>query len=537
MSTRHIGISGLIAHAAATAVASGVIGLTPAFGQTATLAVPAGDPPHSATELETLVGPIALYPDDLIGIVLPASTYPLQIVQASRFREQQAVDASLQPDDEWDNSVVALLNYPEVLELMDTNIDWTWALGEAVLAQQADVMDAIQDFRARAYEADNLQSDERQIVTQNEGVIEIAPADPEVIYIPYYEPERVVVVQPQPAYYYYANPYPVYYYPYPLGYSFGYHFGYGFFWGVTSIFDIGWHNHYVHVYHHSHYSHPYYHHTYYAPYYARHSVNVNQVTHVWRPYEHRAARPHVGHGRVVASREGYTSERTPQAARTRTVSANESRVVRNGASADERQASRPQQPQRVSERQASRPQQPQQPQRVSERQVPRQLQPQRPVTSASASPSRSVAPGNRGARSIEPAASPQVSHRAVQTRNATSLAAPARSQSPQRQIGSMSRNAPAASLQSGSVSPPRQSARPSAAPGLQQRVTQSQASRSAAPQAARTAPAQRQAASPSRPATFAAAAPRAQRAPSAQRSAPARTSGHATPARASRHER
>lgn len=414
MNTRHQRISTLISRATVAALVSGLIGLAPvpALAQTATLEIPPGDPPHAATELETLVGPIALYPDDLIGIVLPASTYPLQIVQAKRFLEQQASDASLQPDDEWDNAVVALLNYPEVLELMDANIDWTWALGEAVLAQQSDVIDAIQSFRTRAYTAGNLRSDERQVITQNEGVIEIAPADPEVIYIPYYEPERVVIVQPRPAYYYYTRPYPVYYYPYPVGYSFGYRFGHGFFWGVTSIFDIGWHNHYVHVYHHRHNLHPYYGYTYYAPYYARRGVNINinlnHVSHVWQPRERRAARPLVGRGRVVTNREGYSDERTRRTTAGRSVtSTNQPRIGREVATGDARQ-------------------------RASQT-------PQR--SSSSPAQTRRATPGERGAsRSSESSISTRLSNRTVRNGTSTSLSSPG---TPQRAIGSDAARKPA----------------------------------------------------------------------------------------------
>ncbi len=97
-------------------------------------------------ELQELVGPIALYPDDLLAIVLPASTYPLQLVQAQRFLQDLEADPSLQPDEEWDDSVIALLNYPEVVELLNEDLDWTWRLGEAVVAQQADVVGALGEF-------------------------------------------------------------------------------------------------------------------------------------------------------------------------------------------------------------------------------------------------------------------------------------------------------------------------------------------------------------------------------------------------------
>jgi hypothetical protein len=258
-------------------------------------------------ELHEIVGPIALYPDDLVAIVLPASTYPLQVVQAARFLEDQEKDSSVKPDEEWDDSVVALLNYPEVVKLMNDDLDWTYDLGTAVLNQRADVLDAIQGFRDEAYAAGNLRSDERQTVAVEDDTIEIKPADPEVIYVPYYEPERVVVYQPTPVYYYYPRPYPVYYYPYPAHYS----FHTGFFWGVSTWFSIGWHSHYVHVYDPFYYGHPYYGWTYYNPFYVRNVyVNVNHYysNNVWEPRYRYGGRPGVSgsEGRV------YTADRRPR---------------------------------------------------------------------------------------------------------------------------------------------------------------------------------------------------------------------------------
>lgn len=256
-----------------------------------------------AAELEELVGPIALYPDDLLAIVLPASTYPLEIVQAARFLDELATDSSLEPDETWDESIVALLNYPEVVYMLDKEIDWTWRLGEAVINQQADVLAAVEAFRNRAYAAGNLESDERQTVSSDDGVIEIEPVDDEIIYVPYYEPEEVVVYQPRRVYYYYPYAYPVYYYPYPVGYS----FASGYFWGVTTAFTIGWHNHYLHVYHPSYWGHPYYGRHYYGHWYRRPSITVynhwyvhhsyRQTTHryrdgdYWRPRARSGARP------------------------------------------------------------------------------------------------------------------------------------------------------------------------------------------------------------------------------------------------------
>ncbi len=242
-------------------------------------AVPGNEdiPRLSTVDLEELVGPIALYPDDLLAIILPASAYPLQIVDAARFLEALEDDPALEPDPDWDDSVVALLNYPEVIEFLNDDIDWTWRLGEAVVAQQADVVAAIEAFRDRAYAAGNLKSDEHQRITRNEGVIEITPASDDVIYVPYYEPDRVVVYQPRPVYYYYPRAYPVYYYPY----SSAYRFDHDWFWGVTTTFRIGWFSDSLHVLHHSYYGHPYFGRRYYDRWwYRRPSISTHNIIYV-----------------------------------------------------------------------------------------------------------------------------------------------------------------------------------------------------------------------------------------------------------------
>lgn len=233
-------------------------------------------------ELEELVGPVALYPDDLLAIVLPASTYPLEIVQAARFLERLEDDPSLEPDEAWDESVVALLNYPDVVRMLDENIDWTWKLGEAVIAQQTDVIAAVESFRDRAYAAGNLKSDEYQTVTYDDGNIEIEPVSDEIIYVPYYEPAEVVVYQPRRVYYYYPDPCPVYYYPYPAGYR----FRSGYFWGVTTAFTIGWSNRYLHVYHPSYWGHPYYGRSYFGHWYRRPSITIYNNWYVNNAYRH-----------------------------------------------------------------------------------------------------------------------------------------------------------------------------------------------------------------------------------------------------------
>jgi hypothetical protein len=261
-------------------------------------------------ELEELVGRIALYPDPLLGIVLPASTYPLQVVQAARFIDEHAIDGTLQPSPDWDDSVVALLNYPEVLAMMNEDLDWTWALGEAVLTQQEDVLGAIQDFRNRAHAAGNLRSDERQVVNRSDTVIEVVPANPEVIYVPYYEPRRVVVYHPAPVIWYYPRAYPIYYYPYPVGYRFPTRY----FWGVTTVFSLGWHTRYVHVHHYHYVGHPYHGRFYHTPYYVRRPVTITNVNiridnrsgDVWRPTHRASSRPQ---NRLVRSSSDYAAPR------------------------------------------------------------------------------------------------------------------------------------------------------------------------------------------------------------------------------------
>jgi len=245
----------------------------------------------SKDELAALVGKIALYPDDLVAVVLPASTYPLQVVEAARFIEERKKDSSLKPSEKWDDSVVALLNYPEVVKLMNDDLDWTWKLGDAVINQRAGVLDAIQGFRDRAYASGNLKSDEHQVVQNDDGAIAIKPADPQVVYVPYYEPQQVVVYQTVPVYHYYPWGYPLYDYPYPYGYP----FGYGFFWGVTSAFVIGWHSHYINYYPCGYHGHPYYGHAYYGPNFVRNNVNVNVSVsrggYVWQPHYVHGAQP------------------------------------------------------------------------------------------------------------------------------------------------------------------------------------------------------------------------------------------------------
>ncbi|MEM7612825.1 MAG: DUF3300 domain-containing protein [Pseudomonadota bacterium] len=238
-------------------------------------------------QLEILVAPVALYPDDLLAVVLPAATYPLQVVEASRFLQAREDDTSLEPDPEWDDAIVALLNYPEIVDLLNEDLDWTWQLGEAFIAQQADLLEAVEVYRDQAYLAGNLRSDDYQTVSRREERIIIEPADPEVIYVPYYDPVTVVVRQPSRAFFYYDRPYPLYYYPYAAGHRF-YN---GFFWGVSTAFSISWADRFLHLRYYDHYRHPFYGRYRSTRYFYRH-----RSSHDYRVYS-RGTRHHVRQNR------------------------------------------------------------------------------------------------------------------------------------------------------------------------------------------------------------------------------------------------
>jgi hypothetical protein len=147
--------------------------------------------PLSPDQLDQMLGPIALYPDPLISELLPAATFPTQVVMADRYLsgggDPNAVD-QLPP---WDPSVQALTHYPTVLQWMDNNLQWTTELGQAFLNQQQDVMDSIQRLRRDASNMGNLQSTAQQQVADDGGDIEILPADNNDVYLPDYQPSVV----------------------------------------------------------------------------------------------------------------------------------------------------------------------------------------------------------------------------------------------------------------------------------------------------------------------------------------------------------
>ncbi len=153
----------------------------------------------SPEQLDNIVAPVTLYPDQLLGQVLAASTYPLELVAAQQWIQRanlqgvQLMDAARQQN--WDPSVQALVAFPDVLTLLTRDVQWTTALGNAFLAQQADVMTAIQRMRARAQSNGRLQSGPQQIVqTQyqdGQNAIAIQPASPQMMYVPSYDPQYV----------------------------------------------------------------------------------------------------------------------------------------------------------------------------------------------------------------------------------------------------------------------------------------------------------------------------------------------------------
>ena len=176
-----------------------------------------------AEQLDQLLAPIALYPDNLLAQTLMASTYPLEVVEASRWADENknlkgdqlktAVDGQT-----WDESVKSLVATPSVLSMMSTKLSWTQKLGDAVLAQQPDVMDSVQRLRARAQASKKLETTKEQKVSvkteQNKQVIVIEPAQPDTVYVPYYNPSVVYGAWPYAAY-------PPYYFPPAPGYYAG----------------------------------------------------------------------------------------------------------------------------------------------------------------------------------------------------------------------------------------------------------------------------------------------------------------------------
>ena len=152
-------------------------------------AAPQPAPRYSDDQLDQLLGPIALYPDPLLAQVLPASTYPAEVVAAAQwtYSNPTITEAAIaaQP---WEPSVKAVVHYPTVLQFMGSNIQWTQAVGAAFINQQQDVMDAIQRLRYQAQAAGNLATTPQQQVIVADNCISIEPCTPDLIYVPVYDP-------------------------------------------------------------------------------------------------------------------------------------------------------------------------------------------------------------------------------------------------------------------------------------------------------------------------------------------------------------
>jgi len=210
-----------------------VVGLgAPSFAQQSNAPASSGDaqPIFKPEELDSLVAPVALYPDDLLAMVLMASTYPIEVVEAERWVKDPN-NAKLKGDQlakaleaqDWDPSVKSLVPFPDVLNQMSQQLAWTQKLGDAFLAQQEDVMASVQRLRQKSQDAGALKTTEQQKVTTEsttasdgttQQTIIIEPANPQVVYVPSYNPTVVYGGWGYPAY-------PPAYFPPPPGYAFG----------------------------------------------------------------------------------------------------------------------------------------------------------------------------------------------------------------------------------------------------------------------------------------------------------------------------
>ncbi|HXZ80897.1 MAG TPA: DUF3300 domain-containing protein [Terriglobales bacterium] len=204
-------------------------------------------PKIPSDQLDSLVAPLALYPDPLLAQALVASTYPLEIIQLQQWLDQhkdlkdKALADAVQKQD-WDPSIQALAALPQVVKLLSENIKWTTDLGNAFLAQQSDVMDAVQRMRTKAKDKGNLKSTEQQKVetkvVENKSVVVIEPAKPDVVYVPSYDP---VVVYGAPPYPYPPVVYPPGYAVAGMAISFGVGMMMGAAWGGGWGYNCGWH--------------------------------------------------------------------------------------------------------------------------------------------------------------------------------------------------------------------------------------------------------------------------------------------------------
>ena len=213
----------------------------------------AATPGFKQEELDSLLAPIALYPDALLSQLLMASTYPLEVVEAARWRKANASLTGTALDDAvqkqaWDESVKSLAAFPDVLSRMNEDLAWTQKLGDAFLGQQAQVMDTIQSLRQKAQTAGNLKSNEQQKVEvqqqDNKQYIVIQPANPQIVYVPVYQPTVVYGPWWYPAYPPY---YPSYWAPPGAAFVSGMFWGVGIAAGAAMWGGWNWHSHNVNI--------------------------------------------------------------------------------------------------------------------------------------------------------------------------------------------------------------------------------------------------------------------------------------------------
>lgn len=263
-----------------------VAGIAPGFAQTAT-PTEAVKAVATADEMEQLVAPIALYPDVLVALILPAAIESADVVMAARFLERGGAEAQIDAQP-WDDSVKGLARYPEVVKWMDENLPWTRQLGDAYLEKPEEVMAAIQRVRARAKTQGLLVSTAEQEVVAEDEYIRIVPAQPNVVYVPRYDPELIFVEHRV-----------IYYRPDPW-ITFGVGGGVG--WWLS--YDCDWGRRVIvvnpHYRHHWRHHHDWRHHRF---------VNTHRFHHDWKPWTpppryHLRPRSHPNHftrpGREIA---------------------------------------------------------------------------------------------------------------------------------------------------------------------------------------------------------------------------------------------
>lgn len=258
-------------------------------------------PAYTQAELDQMLAPIALYPDTVLSHVLIAATYPLEVIEAARWsianpdlRGEEAVTRV--ENEDWDASVKALVAFPDLLQRMSEDLDWTRNLGEAFLVQEGDVADTVQYLRNDAYESGHLETTEQVRVVRETRYIYIEPARPQYVYIPYYDPYVVYGSWRYAAY-------PPVYWPRPPGLSIGVSFYWGSRFSIAPSFYFSafhWPVRQVVVVNHHHYRGGYFQ----RPYHAFHGPPRHRGGHGPRRWHHDP-----GHRRGVDYRHTVAEDR------------------------------------------------------------------------------------------------------------------------------------------------------------------------------------------------------------------------------------